>query len=106
MIKSKNLIGAQAVTANRLGDGAVVFLAENGRWSPDVNASAVAQDAATAAALMAIANKAAADQFVVGPYLFEVSVEGDAVRPLSVREAIRAAGPSVEEREPVSASLG
>ena len=76
MIKSKNLNGAQAVTANRLGDGAVVFLAENGRWSPDVNASAVAQDAATAAALMAIANKAAADQVVVGPYLFEVSVEG------------------------------
>lgn len=106
MIKSKNLKGQQAVTANYLGNGAVVFLAEDGRWSPNVNDSAIAGDAVTAAALMAIANKAAADQLVVGPYLFEVSVEGEAVRPLSVRESIRAIGPSVEEREPAAASLG
>jgi len=102
MIKSKNLSGAQAVTANRLADGAVVFLTGDSRWSPRVNDSAVAGDAATAAAILAIANKSAADQIVVAPYLFEVSVEGGAVRPLSARESIRAAGPSVEERQPVS----
>ncbi len=102
MIKSKNLSGAQAVTANRLANGAVVFLTADSRWSPRVNDSAVAGDAGTAAALMAIANKAAADQIVVAPYLFEVSVEAGAVRPLSARESIRAAGPTVEEREPVS----
>ncbi len=70
MIKSKNLSGAQAVTANRLANGAVVFLTADSRWSPRVNDSAVAEDAGTAAALMAIANKAAADQIVVAPYLF------------------------------------
>jgi hypothetical protein len=106
MIKSKNLKGEQAVTANYLGNGAVVFLTEDGRWSPNVNDSAIAGDAATAAALMAIANKAQSDRLVVGPYLFEVSVEGATVRPLSTREAIRAAGPTVEEREPATASLG
>lgn len=106
MIKSKNLKGAQAVTANRLGNGFVVFLTETGQWSPRVNDSAVAQDAATATALLTIANKAAADQIVVAPYLFEVSVEEGVVRPLSARETIRAAGPTVEEREPASASLG
>lgn len=100
MIKSKNLSGAQAVTANRLANGAVVFLTADSQWSPRVNESAVAQDASMAAALMAIANKAAADQIVVGPYLFEVSVEGSTVRPLSARESIRAQGPTVEEREP------
>lgn len=104
MIKSKNLRGAQAVTANRLGDGAVVFLTEDSRWSPRVKDSGVAEDAATAAAILAIANKAASDQIVVAPYLFEVSVEGGVVRPLSARETIRAAGPTVEERE--TASLG
>jgi hypothetical protein len=103
MIKSKNLSGAQAVTANRLGDGSIVFLTEASQWSPRVCDSAVAQDAATASALMAIANKAAADRIVVGPYLFEVSVDDGVVRPVSVRETIRAAGPTVEEREP---SLG
>lgn len=106
MIKSKNLKGEQAVTANYLGNGAVVFLTDAGRWSADVNDSAIAGDATAAAALMTIANKAAADQLVVGPYLFEVSAEGGVVRPLSVREAIRAAGPSVEEREPAAVSLG
>ena len=50
------------------------------------------------------ANKAVADQIVVAPYLFEVSVEEGQVRPLSARETIRAKGPTVEEREP--ASLG
>ncbi len=104
MIKSKNLSGAQAVTANRLADGAVVFLTEDSRWSLRVKDSAVAGDATAAASILAIANKAAADQIVVAPYLFEVSVEGGVVRPLSARETIRAAGPTVEEREP--ASLG
>ena len=99
MIKSKNLSGAQAVTANRLANGAVVFLTADSQWSPQVNDSAVADDAGMAAALMAIANKAAADQVVVGPYLFEVRVEGGTVRPLSARESIRAKGPTVEERE-------
>ena len=104
MIKSKNLSGAQAVTANRLANGAVVFLTEDSRWSPRVTDSAVAHDTGTAGALMAIANKAVADQIVVAPYLFEVSVEEGQVRPLSARETIRAKGPTVEEREP--ASLG
>jgi len=82
----------------------VVFLTADSQWSPRVSDSAVAQDAATAAALMAIAGKAAADRIVVAPYLFEVGVEGVVVRPLSARESIRAKGPTVEEREP--ASLG
>ena len=32
---------------------------------------------------------------VVNPYLFDVRVEGGAVRPVKMRETIRAAGPTV-----------
>jgi len=101
MIKSKNLEGSQALTANRLRDGAVVFLTAAGTWSRYVNDSAIARTGDEAAALLAIGMQAAADRIVVEPYLFEVSAEGGAIRPLSTRETIRAFGPSVEEQRPL-----
>lgn len=101
MIKSKNLEGSQAVTANRLRDGAVVFLTAGGAWSRAVNDSAVARSGDEAAALLAVGARAAAERIVVEPYLIEVSVTDGAVRPLSARETIRAFGPSVEEQRPL-----
>ena len=101
MIKSKNLDGTQAVTANRLRDGAVVFLTAAGSWSRAVNDSAIARTGDEAAALLAIGTQAAADRIVVEPYLFEVTAEGGAIQPVSTRETIRAFGPSVEEQRPL-----
>ena len=95
MIKTKNLAGAQAVTANRLRDGAVVFLRAGGEWSLGVDDSAVAGDAAAAATLMAVANQAVAGRLVVAPYLIEIEATGGKVVPLVYRERIRAYGPSV-----------
>jgi hypothetical protein len=95
MIKTKNLAGAQSVTANRLRDGAVVFLRADGAWSTDVADSAVAGDADAAARLMAVATQAVADRLVVGPYLMEVSHDGGKINPLAYRERIRAFGPSI-----------
>src|SRR5262245_11549088 len=101
MIKSKNLEGSQALTANRLRDGAVVFLTASGTWSRYVNDSAIARTADEAASLLAIGNRAAAVQIVVEPYLFEIVAEGGAIRPVSTRESIRALGPTVEEERPL-----
>jgi len=95
MIKTKNLEGAKLVTANRLRDGAVVFLTESGDWSLAVDDSAVAGDDARAAALLAIGNQAAAAQIVVAPYLVEVKAEDGRIVPLTYRERIRAFGPSI-----------
>ncbi len=94
MIKTKNLEGAKVVTANRLRDGAVVFLTEAGDWSLAIDDGAVAQDDERAAALLAIGAAAAAAQVVVAPYLVEVTADGDIV-PLTYRERIRAFGPSI-----------
>jgi hypothetical protein len=95
MIKTKNLEGAKVVTANRLRDGAVVFLTESGDWSLAIDDGAVARDDARAAALLEIGAEAAAAQIVVAPYLVEVEADGRAIVPLSWRERIRAFGPSI-----------
>jgi hypothetical protein len=95
MIKTKNLEGAKLVTANRLRDGAVVFLTASGDWSLAVDDGAVARDDARAAALLEIGNQAAAAQFVVAPYLIEVQAEAGRIVPITYRERIRAFGPSI-----------
>ncbi len=95
MIKTKNLAGAQSVTANRLRDGAVVALHDDGAWSTAIAGSAVAPDADAAARLMTLAARAVAAQLVVAPYLIEVAVENGVVAPLVYRERIRAFGPSI-----------
>jgi sulfite reductase (NADPH) hemoprotein beta-component len=95
MIKTKNLEGAKIVSANRLRDGAVVFLGESGGWSLAVDEAAVAPDDARAAELLAIGAAAAAAQIVVAPYLVEVKLDDGRVVPLTYRERIRAFGPSI-----------
>lgn len=95
MQKTKNLAGAQSLTANRLRDGAVVFLRDDGTWSTSIIGSAVARDAEAAARLTALGAEAVAAQLIVAPYLFEVEAEDDRRTPQAYRERIRAFGPSV-----------
>ncbi len=42
-----------------------------------------------------MAAQAVKDQHVVNPYLFDVDVDGTTPKPISVREQIRATGPTV-----------
>lgn len=85
----------QAVTANRLSDGEVVYLnAENG-WVEDFAAAEIADGAEAADALLARAMPDDFELAVLEPYLFEVFAEGAGYKPASVRETIRAAGPTV-----------
>ena len=93
----------QAMTANRLRDGAVVFLKGDQTWSEGLAEMVVANDAAQAAALQAIADRDVAASQVVGAYLFEISVENGEIRPLRYREHIRAFGPSIPWDRPVTA---
>ena len=85
----------KVVTANRLWDGLVVYLAADGSWSERLAEGSVAADEAVQAELEARARAAAAAHLVVAPYLIEVRHEGGAVRPVQYREEIRARGPTV-----------
>ena len=83
----------QVVTANRLRDGAVVYCSATG-WTIAL-ADARLADGAEADALLAAAQAAPKPLPVVAPYLIEVAVTDGVPRPLSLRERIRAAGPTV-----------
>jgi sulfite reductase (NADPH) hemoprotein beta-component len=88
------LMVLQVVTANRLGDGRVVYLADEYLWVEEIGRARVAETEGVGKALVAIAEKAVADRIVVAPYLIDVKVEGDHVTPTRYREVLRALGPS------------
>jgi hypothetical protein len=81
----------KVLTANRLSDGVVVYLAKDGGWTRDfADAARLDPDAAADA----IGRAQALPRVLVGPYLVEV--EGETVeRRERLREAIRAKGPTV-----------
>ena len=85
----------QVLTANRLGDGRVVFLTPTGGWSPDLNDACLVADEDAAAELSAVGALAEAACTVVGPYLIEVRAQDGRLEAAAIREAIRAAGPTV-----------
>jgi uncharacterized protein DUF2849 len=85
----------QAVTANRLVDGEVVYFTSAGEWSEHLKDSHVADGKEACAALFAKAEPAVAALLVVEPYLFEVANEDGVLVPASVREKIRMAGPTI-----------
>lgn len=85
----------QVITANRLTDGAVVYLTADGSWSERVGDGAIIRDAADDARLIAQAEAALAAQQVVGPEPVEVTEREGGPFPVSFREVIRAVGPGI-----------
>jgi hypothetical protein len=79
------------VTANRLTDGIVVYLASDGGWTEEIGRARLAETEDETKALEADAAKDVAARKVVAVYPMEVAVRDGAVDPLSVRERIRAA---------------
>lgn len=87
----------QVVTANRLGDGLVVFLTAEGGWSENINQSRVADGKEAGDALLAEASAPELDTVIVGPYLIEVEQQGGGLVPTKYREVLRTKGPSVRQ---------
>ena len=86
------------VTANRLREGDVVYLADDGDWSDWITDGGVAESPEEEARLLATAERAVEARLVIAPYLMEVARangETGELRPLGQREIIRATGPSV-----------
>jgi hypothetical protein len=90
--KKRKVNGAVVVTANRLGDGAVVYRTANDGWTTELAAAAVVP----APAAPALLQRAEADSVrAVGPYIAPVALAPDnSVLPGNLRERIRLAGPT------------
>jgi hypothetical protein len=87
--------GPVVVTANRLGDGAVVYLGADRGWTTELADAVVTASAAAAQELLAAAK---GDRLrAVDPYVAPVKVAADGrVHPGNLRESIRSAGPTIE----------
>jgi hypothetical protein len=79
------------VTANRLIDGIVVYLAPDGSWTEEIGRAHLAETEDETKVLEAEAARDVAARKVVAVYPMEVALHDGAVDPLSVRERIRAA---------------
>jgi hypothetical protein len=79
------------VTANRLTDGIVVYLASDGGWTEEIGRARLAETEDEVKALEAEAAKDVTARKVVAVYPLDVAVRDGTVDPLSVRERIRAA---------------
>jgi hypothetical protein len=89
---AKNLSGdVQVASANRLADGAVVFLDDAGQWTTRLDRAALARDKPASELLLERAR--AASFTVVDPFLVAVIEDGQGhVEPVSLREKIRVSG--------------
>jgi hypothetical protein len=85
----------QMIIANRLVDGAVVFLAPDDVWNTSIAAGTVIDDDAEAQRLIGVAKQHEARSIVIDPLLIQVKVEDGRVRPVEIREVIRAFGPTI-----------
>ncbi|HET6379401.1 MAG TPA: DUF2849 domain-containing protein [Methylocella sp.] len=85
----------RVISANRLPDGAVVYLGRGGGWVTRLaEAKVFSANADTGEALL-LAQEEAKRNLIVEPALVEVTEDEGRLRPLTLRETIRAEGPTI-----------
>jgi sulfite reductase (NADPH) hemoprotein beta-component len=84
----------ESLTANRLSDGAVVWLSDAGSWSDSV-ANAAMYGAEDLPDALGRAAEAEARQEIVASYAIEMQLIDGKPVPVAYKELIRALGPSV-----------
>jgi hypothetical protein len=97
---SKRPPEVSVLTANRLRDGIVVYLAADGRWVERIEGAVVARSTEEARALQEQGARDAARNLVVEPYLAAVAETGGRLAPVRMRERVRMEGPSVLDDVP------
>jgi hypothetical protein len=97
---SKTVPTISILTANRLGDGIVVFLDFEGDWSESIAEAVVARSPDEVRQLQDRGTHDAQHNLVVEPYLVEVRETGGSLVPIRYRERVRVAGPSILDDVP------
>ncbi len=94
-MRMEKTMALQVVTANRIGDGTVVYLTRVGGWSERITDAHVGRSNEERDDLMAVARATAEIPEVVEPYVIDVVEEASVVRPVRDREVIRSRGPTI-----------
>ena len=95
MAKAPKIFQPVIATGNRLRTGDVVFRTSAGLWSNDVSKALVAETQEAAAQLQGAVDADHAANIVVDQALIPVTREDGVVRPVALRERIRAQGPTI-----------
>jgi hypothetical protein len=91
---AKTSSAPKVITANRLQDGEVVYLAANGAWSTLFVDAVIVADAGSLKDLLVSASSRANRNEVVDPVAIDTAGH-DLPSPASLREKIRLRGPTV-----------
>ncbi len=94
-MRMETKVALQVVTANKIGDGRVVYLTRVGGWSERITDGQVSRSDEERDEMMAVAQTTAEIPEVVEPYVIDVVEEAGVVQPVRYREAIRAKGPTI-----------
>ena len=93
------ITGPSIVTANRTGDGVVIYRTAQQSWSTSLSEAAIVRDADSAR--MLLADAIADDVGAVGAYIAPVEIDQDGeVRPGNLRESIRLQGVTIALKAP------
>lgn len=84
------------ISANRLADGIVVYMGREGAWSERLSQAKVFTAKAEAELALLSAQGDGKRNVIVEPSLVEVRDDPGGVRPVSLRESIRALGPTID----------
>jgi len=85
----------QVITASRLSDGAVMFLAPDGVWTTAFAQARVLGDKAEVAKALGDAERAMQADGVLDIFASEVVVSDGVATPATLRDRIRARGPTI-----------
>ncbi|MFC3695208.1 DUF2849 domain-containing protein [Chenggangzhangella methanolivorans] len=92
---AKTKAAQQVVTGNRLIDGVVVYLDAAGGWTEKIQDARVAEGADDLEDAVATGKEGEKNRIVVEAYPIDVTRGPDGLRPVRIREKIRAEGPTV-----------
>jgi hypothetical protein len=87
----------KVVTANRLSDGIVVYLAPDGGWAEFLADAAVFDDKPAVEAGLAAGQASVAANAVVDVFAFDVTLTPTGPEATHIRDRIRSLGPTVHK---------
>ena len=86
----------KVICANRLADGIVVYAGRDSAWSERLSQAKIFASKAEAEAGLLVAQDDAKRNLVVEPVVVEVIGDASGLRAVTLREAIRALGPTID----------
>lgn len=87
---------SKIISANRLADGIVVYAGPQGSWLDRLDAAQIFESQAEAETGLAAARDDAKRNLILDPFIVEIAHDARGLRALSLRNVIRAQGPTID----------